>query len=116
MKLHFLSAAFLLLFLSCSKSSGDDADTCEDLNTTKVTFSNTTSGAMKVVLSATITPQYEPISPIFSIDLAPGQKVVKEFNAGRYIATWYEGCPSACNRIGNLFRDFNQCGEYEEKQ
>lgn len=115
MRLHFFSAAFLLLFLSCSKS-GEDAETCEDLGTTKVTFSNTTGGGMKVVLSRTITQQYEPISPLFTIDLAPGQEVVKEFEAGRWIATWYEGCPSACNRIGNLFRDYDQCGEHEEKQ
>ena len=108
--------AVFFLFLSCSKSGGDDDETCEDLNTTKVTFSNTTSKPMRVVLSATISPQYEPISPLFTIDLSPGQSVPKEFSAGRYVATWYDDCPSACNRIGNLFRDFDSCGNYEEKQ
>jgi len=114
-KLHLLFLAILCTFLSCSKPE-EDVDTCEDTNTTKVTFTNTTNAALRVVVSTRLTPQYEPIDPLFSIDLAPGQSVVKEFEAGRYINSWYNGCPSSCNRMGNIFRDFDQCNEYDEKQ
>lgn len=102
-------------FLSCSKS-GDDIESCEDTNTTKVTYTNTTSATLRVVVSRTLTPQFEPVDPLFTIDLAPGQSVAKEFEAGRYINSWYNGCPSNCNRRGNIFKDYSSCIEYEEKQ
>lgn len=114
-KLSLLFTAALCMFLSCSKRE-EEAETCEDTHTTKVTFSNTTNAALRVVVSTRLTPQFVPIEPIFTLDLAPGQSVVKEFMAGRYINSWYNGCPSNCNRMGNIFRDFDSCIEYEEKQ
>ena len=114
-KMQVLFMAALSLFLSCSKPEVEP-ETCEDTNSTKVTFANTTNTSLRVVVSARITPQYEPIDPLFSIDLAPGQSVVKEFTAGRYVNSWYTGCPSSCSRVGNFFRNFDQCNEYEEKR
>jgi hypothetical protein len=114
-KLCLLAIVTSCIFLGCAKGKVED-ETCEDTNTTKVTFSNTTSAALRVVVSATLTPQLEPINPILTIDLAPGESVEKEFEAGRWVTTWYNGCPSSCSRRAYMFRDFNQCGVYEEKQ
>lgn len=108
--------ATVCMFLSCKKSEGDASEACKDNNTTKVTFMNTTSAALRVVVSSTLTPQLEPISPILTIDLAAGQSSVKEFQAGRYANTWYNGCPSTCNRRTYSFKNFDQCMVYEEKQ
>lgn len=102
-------------FLSCSKSERE-VDTCEDTNTTSVTYSNTTAAALRVVVSATLTPQFEPVDPLFTIDLAAGQKVVKSFKAGKYFNTWYNGCPSGCNRRSYNFKTYSSCVDYEEKQ
>lgn len=114
-KFYILLAAPLCLILSCSKSKAE-AETCEDTHSTKVTFVNTGTTALRVVVSTRLTPQFEPIDPLYTIDLAAGQSVVKEFEAGRYVNSWYNGCSSSCNRIGSFFRDFDQCNAYEEKQ
>ena len=114
-KWNLLAMTIVSMFFSCSKPE-EEAETCEDTNTTNVTFSNTTSAARRVVVSARLTPQYEPVDVLFTIDLAAGQSTPKEFQAGRYVTTWYTGCPTACNRTGFFFRDFDQCNQYEEKQ
>ncbi len=114
-KLSLLFIATLSVLLSCSKSK-EEVETCEDTHSTKVTFVNSGSTALRVVVSARITPQYEPIDPLFTIDLPAGQSAGKEFQGGRYVTTWYNGCASGCKRLGNFFRDFNECNEYEEKQ
>lgn len=114
MKRKFVLAATFCLLLSCSKP--EEEETCEDKNTTKVTFSNTTSNAVRVVVSESLTPQFEPVNVKFAIDLAPGQSVLKEFTAGRYVNSWYNNCPSTCSRMNNIFRTFESCKEYEEKK
>ena len=103
------------LLFSCSKSGGE-AETCEDTGQMKVTYNNTTADALRVVVSGSLTPQFEPVNPIITLDLAPGQKVVKEFSSGRYVITWYNGCPTNCNRRSYAFKDYTSCNEYEEKQ
>ncbi|HEX2532609.1 MAG TPA: hypothetical protein VHK69_02670 [Chitinophagaceae bacterium] len=103
------------LILSCAKPAEDETETCEDTNSTRVTFTNTGTNALRVVVSATLTPQFEPVNPLFSIDLAPGQSVSKEFTAGRYMASWYN-CASNCTRMGHVSRDFTACNAYEEKR
>jgi hypothetical protein len=115
-KLPLFVIASICIFLSCAKGKVEEGQTCEDTNTTKVTYSNTTSAALRVVVSATLTPQLDPINPVLTIDLAPGQSVMKEFQADRYAVTWYNGCPATCNRRTYYFRDFNQCETYDEKQ
>lgn len=115
-KLLPLLLGTLFLFSSCSKSD-DEGETCQDTNSTKVTYSNTTNTALRVVVSTRLTPQFEPVDPLFTLDLAPGQSVVKEFLAGRYINSWYNNCASSCNRMSSSsFKDFNSCEEYEEKR
>jgi len=116
LKLSVLLVAALCIVLSCSKKEEEDLLTCEDTNITKVTFSNTTNAPLRVVVSTRLTPQYEPVDPIFTLDLAAGQSVVKEFEAGRYINSWYSGCPSNCQAVANVFKDFDQCGEFVEKR
>ena len=115
MQLKFFFLAAVVILISCAKGE-EEAATCEDNNTTKVTFSNTTNAALRVVVSSTLTPQLDPINPILTLDLAAQTSVTKEFTAGRYVNTWYSGCPSNCTRQTYNFKDFNQCGEYEEKR
>ena len=110
-----LTIAAALILFSCKKGE-TEALTCEDTNTTKVTFRNTTASPLRVVVSATLTPQFVPVDPILTIDLAPGQSVVKEFQAGRYVNTWYNNCATSCSRMSYGFKDFTQCGEFEEKR
>jgi hypothetical protein len=116
-KINFVILLMLsvTLFSGCSKSN-EEEEGCEDTNTTKVTYRNTTNAALRVVVSMTLTPQFEPVSPIFTIDLAPGQSVPKEFTAGRYINSWYSNCATSCNRIGNIFKDYASCSAYEESR
>jgi ABC-type molybdate transport system substrate-binding protein len=114
-KLLLLVMAAVTFIVSCSKSS-EEAETCEDKNSMKVSYNNTTSDALRVVVSGSLTPQFEPVNPIFTIDLAPGQIVVKEFQSGRYVNTWYNGCPANCTRRSYSFKDYVNCNEYEEKQ
>jgi len=111
--LLFLATSILL---SCSKPAEDEGDSCENNNTTKVTYVNSTSASLKVVVSTRLTPQFEPIDPIFSITLAAGQSVTKEFKAEKYINTWYNNCASTCNRMTSIFKEYTSCMEYEEKQ
>ena len=94
----------------------DEEESCQDTNSTTITYRNTTSSSLRVVVSTSLTPQFEPVSPLFTIDLAPGQLVAKEFSAGRYVNSSYNGCLANCNRGSYLFKDYTACEEYEEKQ
>lgn len=115
LKFYILLVTSLYLISSCSKPK-EEAETCEDTRRTKVTYVNTGTTTLRVVVSTRLTPQFEPIDPIFTIDLLAGQSVAKEFEGGRYINSWYNSCSSDCKRIGSFFRDFDQCNSYEEKQ
>lgn len=112
---HLFFFVTVCMFLSCSKPANEPV-TCEDTNIAKVTFANTSDIPLRVVVSTRLTPEYVPIEPIFTIDLAPGKSIVKEFEAGRYINTWYKDCSSNCNRMNSFFRNYEQCKEYQEKQ
>ena len=108
--------ATLFTLFGCSKPEEEKLAACEENNTTKVTFTNTTNTSLRVVVSTRLTPQFEPIDPSITVDLAAGQSVIKEFTAGRYVNSWYNGCPLNCNRRSYNFMDFTQCNEFEEKQ
>jgi hypothetical protein len=113
--LSLLLIASLITIVSCSKPA-EEEETCEDTHTTTVTYKNISAAPLRVVVSQSLTPQFVPVDPIYTIDLAPGESVVKTLTAGDWINSWYNGCPSACNRMNSTFRDYLQCEEYQEQQ
>lgn len=107
---------FSFVLLSCKKGESDDSENCEENNLTKVTYSNVGSTPVRVVVATSLTPQYEPINPVFSIELAPGQSVPKEFEAEQYFNVWYGNCSGDdCVMLAYYSKTYAQCNEYEEK-
>ncbi|MBL7699084.1 MAG: hypothetical protein JNK79_13045 [Chitinophagaceae bacterium] len=114
--LTVLFLAITCLVVSCKKGGDDEGENCEDNNTTKVTYSNTGSVPLRVVVATSLTSQYEPINPILNIDLAPGASTVKEFDADQYFNVWYSNCSDDCSMVTYYSKTYAQCSEYEEKQ
>lgn len=115
-KLTMLLATTISLFIGCVKSNEEEVVDCEENNTTKVTYTNTGTVSLRVQVATSLTPQYVPINPILTFDLAPGVSVTKEFSADKYFTLWYNNCATTCNRYSYHFKTFDACGEYEEKQ
>ena len=106
----------ILFTVSCSKSNDDDGPSCETNETTKVTFNNTGSTALRVELASQFNAQFEPVNPVFVIDLAPGTSSVKEFRYGRYFIQWRANCASTCTQQTFYAKTFDVCQEYQETQ
>lgn len=107
-------AAVTALLISCKKSSS--AKDCMDTHTTKVVYTNTGTIPLRVEVAIQFTPQYQPIDPVVSVDLAPGVTVVKEFSAHNYFTKWSRDCSSSCNTVTFYAKTYNECSDYEEKQ
>ncbi len=93
----------------------DDTGDCSDNNTMKVTYTNTGTVPLRVMVATSLTPQFVPVNPIHSIDLAPGASVVKEFEADQYFNVWYKDCATTCTRSTYNSRTYASCSENEEK-
>ena len=98
----------------CSKS--DDEPGCDENETTKVTFSNTGSSSLRVEMATQFDAQYNPISPVFTFDLAPGTTSVREFRYGNYFIQWKANCNTTCTQQSFYARNFAVCTEYQETQ
>jgi hypothetical protein len=112
-------AAFIIAlscsFLSCSKDSDDGGRDCEEANTTTVKFVNGGTETMRVQVAFQLTPQFEPIDPVVSLDLAAGESVTKEIQAERYMIVWKNGCPDNCNLATSYAKTYASCEEYTEQ-
>lgn len=115
LKTMLFSAVITCSLYSCSKP-GDDASDCEDNNTTKVTYTNTGSTPLRVEVATSLTPQFKPVSPIVTLDLAPGASVVREISAEKYFTVWSRDCATTCTMVTYYSKTYSQCSEYEEKQ
>lgn len=93
----------------------DDERDYEYNNTTKGTYTNTRTVPLKVQVATTLTSAFVPVSPIISLDLAPGTIVVKEFTAAKYFTVWYANCATSCTMFTYYTKTYDACGEYEEK-
>jgi hypothetical protein len=89
--------------------------TCEDTRLVKITFTNTSDKPLRVVVAPRLTPQYVPVDPIITEDLAAGATVVKEILAERYVITWYKNCSTTCAVQAQPFRTYETCTNYDEK-
>ena len=104
------------VLFSCKKGEEDDAGPdCENDHTTQVTYTNTGSVPLRIEVATSLTPQYEPVNPILTLDLAPGATVVKEIQADRYFNVWYRDCSTNCTQTTYNSKTYEQCGQYEEK-
>lgn len=108
--------AIVSVFLSCKKGGDDEGSDCEENNRTKVVFTNTGSVPLRVEVATTLTPQFDPINPVFSLDLAGGASVQKEFEADKYFILWYSNCSADCSMVTYYNKTYVPCSEYEEKQ
>lgn len=115
-KTMLIGTVIMFSLLSCSKPGDDGGSDCEDNNTTKVTYANTGSVPLKVQVATSLTPAFVPISPIITLELAPGASVVKEFTAGQYFTVWYANCATSCTMYTYYSKTYNTCGVYEEKK
>ncbi len=115
-KTMLLFLAITSISFSCSKSSGDSVPACENNNTTKVTFTNNSTGLLRVEVAKTFNAQYIPLDAVVNIDLAAGASSVKEFTYGRYFVQWKNGCPAACSQRTFYAKDFATCQESQEAQ
>ena len=115
-KLALFFAAIACVFISCKKESGDTDSDCQNDNTTKVTYTNTGTISLRVQVSYQLTPQFVPINPIFTIDLAPGASVVKEFVADKYFTVWTRDCATTCSMVTYYSKTYVQCNATVEKQ
>jgi hypothetical protein len=115
LRLTILFLALISVSVSCKKNSDDAGAACEEKQTMKVTFANTGSVPLRVVLATSLTPQFTPVNPVFSLDLAPGASVVKEFAAATYFNVWYTNCSSACSLSTYYSKTYTACNAYDEK-
>ena len=115
-KLALFFTALTCVSLSCSKNIDDDSSDCEDNNTTTVTFTNKGSVPLRVEVSIQLTPQFKPISPVVSLDLAPGATVVREIKADKYFNVWSSNCATNCSMVTYYSKTYAACSAYEEKQ
>lgn len=115
-KLALVFAVVACVFLSCKKNSGDDGSDCEDNHTTTVTFTNKGSVPLRVEVSIQLTPQFKPINPVVTLDLAPGASVVKEIAAAKYFNVWSSNCAANCAMVTYYSKTYASCSSYEEKQ
>lgn len=113
-KFALLFMALTSTFTSCSKD-GEESESCEDNNTTKVTFRNVWEQKMRVQVAYQLTPQFEPVNPVVTLDLAPGETVMKEFESGRYMIVWKNDCPQTCSLASSYAKTYETCGEYNEQ-
>ena len=109
-----LWATIAFLVTGCSKS--EDAISCEDNETSKVTFTNNGASALRVEMASQFDAQFNPVNPVFTIDLAPGASSVKEFRYGKYFIQWKANCSTTCTQQAFYARTFEVCGEYQETQ
>jgi hypothetical protein len=114
-KTMLFATAITFSLLSCSKPGDDDGSDCEDNDTTKVTYTNTGTVPLRVQVATSLTSAFVPISPIVSIDLAPGASVVKEFAADKYFIVWYANCATTCTMYTYYAKTYATCGVTEEK-
>ena len=113
-KTLYLFLILSFLFIGCSKS--EDGITCEENETTKVTFNNTGSTTLRVEMAIQFDAQFNPINPVFSFDLAPGTSSVKEFRYGNYFIQWKANCSTTCTQQSFYARNFITYEEYQEAQ
>ncbi len=113
--LTLLLALFVVAITGCKKGE-DLGDDCENANTTQVTYTNMGTTPLRVKVAATLTPAFEPISPILDFELAPGASTVKVFKSDRYFTLWYNNCATSCSLQTYYIKTFETCMEYTEKQ
>jgi len=115
-KLTLLFLAMTCITLSCKKGDDDGGgDDCENENTTKVVLTNTGNISMRVVVANSLTPQFEAIDPVLSIDIPANSSVTKVIEANEYFILWYRDCADECTQTTYYFKTYAQCMEYEEK-
>lgn len=110
-KILVLFIAITTVSFSCKKSAEDSGPACENNETTKVTFKNTSTLAARLELADRFDSNYKPVGIVFSIDLAPGATATKEFKSGRYYIQWK--C-STCNTGTVSSKTYETCMEYQE--
>jgi hypothetical protein len=115
-KFALFFVAITCVSLSCKKNSDDSGSDCEDTHMTKVTFTNKGSVPLRVEVAIQLTPQFKPITPVVTLDLAPGASVVKEFIAGKYFNVWSSNCAASCSMVTYYNKTYVECSTYEEKQ
>lgn len=108
-------ALFVAAITGCKKGE-DLGDDCENENTSKVAFTNIGSVPLRVKVAETLTPAFEPISPVVDVVLAPGATQTKIINSDRYYVVWYNNCATSCAIQTYYVKTYDICGEYEEKQ
>lgn len=114
-KAIYLISALFIIFMGCKKAE-DNGPACETNETTKVTFKNTGSTALKVEVAYQFNSNFEPIDPVCVIDLAPGTSSVKEFRYGNYFIQWKANCASTCTQQAFYAKTYESCLEYQETQ
>lgn len=118
MKSINLSLFFLAIactFLSCAKG-GDDGNDCEDDNTCTIIYTNTGSIPLRVEVAIQLTPQFVPIDPIITLNLAPGATVTKVVKSNRYFTIWSRDCATSCTMVTYYSKTYTNCEAYDEKQ
>lgn len=109
------SMMFTLLFTACKKGDSGEGSDCEEDNLTKVTYTNTGTTPLRVSVATQLTPQFETVSPVFTIDLAPGASVEKVFFADKYFTVWQSNCATNCTLATHNYKTYEACNEYEAK-
>lgn len=114
-KLALLFLAITCATLSCKKGDDDGGgDDCEEANTAKVVFTNTGNIPMRVVVATSLTPQYEAINPLLTLDIPAGSSVPKVIEAKQYFVLWYRDCADECVMTTYYSKTYAQCMDYEE--
>lgn len=110
-----LLVAITAISFGCKKSGDDDGAPCENNNTTKVTFTNTSAAPVVVVLAERFDAGYNPVNVQFTVEIAPGASAIKEFTYGRVYFQWQlKTCPSPCTSSVVFSRTYDLCQEYTE--
>ncbi len=102
--------------ISCKKGTDDAGNSCEDDNTAETTFTNNGNISLHVEVATSLTPQFEPISPSISVELAPGASVSKGLYADQYFIIWSRGCPTNCSTITYYSKTYASCTKNQETQ
>ncbi len=112
-KLTLFAIAIASTLFSCKKGEDGGPD-CEDDNTTTVVFTNNGTVALRVQVAIQLTPQYVPIDPVVTLDLAPGATSTKVIKADRYMIVWNRNCSTTCSLVTSYAKTYDACSSNEE--
>lgn len=109
--------ALALVVISCKKPGEEEADEpCLENNTMELTLKNTGTIPLRVVMATQLTPQFQGIDPVLTLDLAPGQTVQRVVPAARYYSVWWRDCNTTCTKVLSYAKDYESCNAYTEER